>query len=465
MKKLTKPQIAAFAAGQLGWSLLNALVVSYLVYFYQPTIEAGLPHFVPQGLFWRFLTVVGVITALGRLFDAVTDPLIAWLSDRSQHPDGRRIPFLKYAALPLALSTVLVFWTPVKTISSVNVLWLFFVLMLYYLSITAYVTPFNALIPELGKTQSERLNITTAISFTFILGTAIAYMAPALWESLVHQGWDKVRAIRTVFAGLSGLALVCLLIPVITIRERDYVEARPVQNTMLQSLAGTFKNDQFKIFVASDIAYWIALALFQTGLPFYIRVLLRLPETMISVLFIVMTAASLLYYIPINRLSKRIGKKRLINLAFMIFSLAFLMTAVAGEGFPLLSPQLQGILLVLLSSLPLAIFGILPQAVVADICQYDTLKTGENREGMFYAARTFAFKMGQMLSMVLFTSLLTLGSDFSNDWGIRLTAVGACLFCLAGLGLFQFYNEGKVIEAYPAIKETVKEPSKEATKL
>ena len=169
MKHLPLSKQISFSIGQLGWSILSGLVVSYLVYFFQPTREAELPFFVPQGMLFGFFTVIGFISASGRLFDAITDPLVASFSDRSRHPQGRRIPFLKYSALPLALSTGLVFVTPVKGISWVNAAWLFVVLMIFYLSITAYVTPFNALIPELGKTQKDRLNISTFISLTFLL--------------------------------------------------------------------------------------------------------------------------------------------------------------------------------------------------------------------------------------------------------------------------------------------------------
>lgn len=247
----------AFSIGQLGWSLLNALIVSYLVYFYQPTSEANIPAFLPQCMVLGFFTVVGFITATGRLFDAVTDPLVASLSDRSRHPKGRRIPFLKYSALPLAVSTCLVFFSPVSSVSWLNVIWLFFMLMLYYFCITTYVTPFNALIPELGKTQKDRLNISTFISVTFILGTAIGYAAPAIWEALIAAGMDKIAAMRSTFTGLSILAFIFLLVPVFSIDEKKYITAVPSQSSAVDSLKKTFENNHFRLFVASDVAYWV----------------------------------------------------------------------------------------------------------------------------------------------------------------------------------------------------------------
>ena len=141
MKKLTTGKIWLFAAGQFGWALLSGLISNWLVYFYQPdeaAVSQGQTVFVPQGLvILGIFTVVGGITAFGRVFDAVTDPLVASWSDRCKSKAGRRIPFLKWASLPLALSTVLVFWSPIQGASWGNALFLFVMILAYYFSITA----------------------------------------------------------------------------------------------------------------------------------------------------------------------------------------------------------------------------------------------------------------------------------------------------------------------------------------
>lgn len=184
MKKLSTAKIWAFATGQLGWSLMSGLISNWLVYFYQPddtAVSQGQTLFIPQGLvILGIFTVIGAITAFGRIFDAVTDPLIASWSDRCKSPRGRRMPFLRCASFPLSIATVLVFWSPINKTSWINAAFLFVMVMTYYLSITAYCTPYNALISELGHTQQERLNISTVISFTYIAGTAVAYLAPMI---------------------------------------------------------------------------------------------------------------------------------------------------------------------------------------------------------------------------------------------------------------------------------------------
>lgn len=444
MKKLTTGKIWQFAAGQFGWAMLSGIISNWLVYFYQPdevAISQGQTVFIPQGLaILGIITVIGGITALGRVFDAFTDPMIASLSDRCTSKNGRRIPFLKWASFPLALATVLVFWSPVNEKSWINAVFLLVMVLAYYLFITAYCTPYNALISELGHTQQERLNISTAISFTFIAGTAVAYLAPAIWGIFV-PALGRVGAIRLTFTVMAAIAWLCMLVPVFCIREKEYVNTIPVQESAFHSLAATFRNGEFRKFVGSDIFYWIALTMFQTGLPFFVTSLLKLPETMTTLYFVGMTALSVLFYLPVNKLTPKFGKKRMLLFAFVMFSTAFFYTGFMGK-IPFLSAAVQGFVLMVFAALPMAIFGILPQAMVADIAESDSVTTGSNREGMFFAARTFAFKLGQSLSMLIFTAVSTIGTGTGT--GYRVAAFGAALFCGIGAVLLVFYNENKI---------------------
>ena len=282
--------------------------------------------------------------------------------------------------------------------------------------------------------------ISTAISFTFIAGTAVAYLAPVIWG--IFEGFlPRVTAIRVTFTILSLIGLVCMFVPVFTIRETDYVDAVPSEGTALHSLGATFRNRDFRIFVASDIAYFLGITMFQTALPFFVTSLLKLDESMSTVYFVLMTALSVVFYIPVNRLTGKFGKKKLILAAFVIFIVSFLFTASFGESLPI-PPAAQGYLLCVIASPAMAIFGILPQAVVADIAECDALETQENRAGMFYAARTFAFKLGQSIAMLLVTAFATIGAD--TGLGYRITALAAAAVCILGGVLFFFYNEKKV---------------------
>lgn len=445
MKKLTKGKMWAFAIGQFGWSLLSALITNWLVYFYEPTEEAvreGQTLFLPQGrVIFGVVTIIGGISALGRIFDAVIDPLIANLSDRSANPRGRRIPFMQKIALPFAASTVLVFFTPIGRISSLNGVWLLVALLVFYLCMTTYCTPYNALISELGTTQDTRISISTYISVTFLLGSAIGYAAPYIWGALTPV-LGRVESIRMTFLLLALLALMALLFPTFTIREKDYIQAEPSKDNVFRSLIKTFQNGDFRLFVGSDILYFIALTIFQTGLPFFVTVLMKLPETMTTLLYVGMTLLSFAAYAPVNYLAHRVHKKKLVLIGFCGLSLVYLVTALSGLFGR--TGLFWGVIVVLLAAFPMAILGILPQAIVADIAEADARITGEKREGMFFAARTFAFKMGQSISMLLFTALASIHPE--TGWGYRIAALLATLICLAGAWVLSFYREKKILE-------------------
>ena len=454
-RRLTKKEMRIFAVGQLGWSTLGGIINTWLVTFYLPTkgsVEAGAKFYIPTGLVvFGLLTVLGLITFACRIFDAVTDPWIASLSDRSRNPKGRRIPFMRRAAVPFAVITVLVFCAPVQTISSINIAWIFIFLILFYLFMTMYCTPYNALISEFGKTQEDRMYISTAISFTYFFGTLLAYMPFVLAGPLqahVTYAWSY----RIWFIVLAVIALFCMLVPAVKLNEKDFVDAEPSKSNAFRSLAATFKNREFLKFAASDIAYWIGLTLFQTGLPFFVKVSMELDEFYTTVFLGGMTVLSVLFYPFVSRMVKRFGKKRLVITGFLGLALAYLITALIGV-LPL--PGMAfGIIICVVAAFPMALLGIIPQSIIADVAEEDGILTGEKREGMFFAARTFAMKFGQSVAMLVFTSLAILGTTqdlTSNDltasaFGLRIVAIAAVVFCVAGAVILSFYNEAKVMK-------------------
>lgn len=442
-EKLPFSKQIAYAMGQFGWSLLSGIVATYLIFYYIPTNISGIPVSIPQIQFFGFLTIIGLIMMLGRFFDAITDPWIATLSDRSKSKRGRRISFMQRAAIPFAFFTVAVFYNPVVSESWVNVVFLTVNLLLFYLFLTMYVTPFFALLTELGHTPKERLNLSTYISVTWFLGFAVASQAPLLWGILESSGLDKVLAMRVAFTILSAVGLIFLFIPVIFIDEKRYCESVPSNIKMLDSIKATFKNKFFTIFVFSDLVYWVAITVFQSALIYYVTILLSLPEDTTGTLLVLLGLGSFIFYVPVNLVSRKFGKKSLLVFAFVLFVATYTFGAFLGT-LPLIS-MTQGYILVGLGMIPMAIFGILPNAVIADIAEYDARKTGVRREAMFFGTRTFMSKMGQMISMLVISALLLIERDGSNEIGIRLTAVAAGIFCLFGLIMLLFYDEKKVL--------------------
>lgn len=135
---------------------------NYLIYFYQPSKESGIPNLIPQGrIVLGILTIIGLIKAIGHIIDTVTDPLIASCSDKSKHPDGRRIPLMKKAAIPFGLCALLMFFAPLGKVSGLNAVWIAAFMWGYYFFFMLYMIPHNALVPSLVMTA--RLPVKTSV--------------------------------------------------------------------------------------------------------------------------------------------------------------------------------------------------------------------------------------------------------------------------------------------------------------
>ena len=472
MKRLSKKQMIIFAIGQLGWSMLSGLISAWLVTFYLPTsgdLANGATQYILPGLaIGGFMTVLGLITALSRIFDAVTDPLIASLSDRSRNPKGRRIPFMKIAAIPLSIVTVLLFCAPVAEQSPWNVVWISVAIVLFYLFMTMYCTPYNALISEFGKTQEDRMFISTAISLTFFAGTLLAY-TPLVFAGLLRGAVGFAWSYRICFIVLAAIACVAMLLPTFMLNEKEFVETKPSEENVVKSLVSTFKNKDFRTFSISDIMYWVGLTMFQTGLPFFVKVSMAFDEGMVMVFMGGMTVLSAVFYPFVTKLVKKFGKKKLVIAGFVGLAICYAITAVCS--IPGVLPEAQtvagepatanglswmfGIIIMVVAALPMALLGIIPQSIVADVAEAEAVTTGQNREGMFFAARTFAMKFGQSIAMILFTSLAILGVEnldtTSNDitaskFGLVLVAIVAAAFCILGAIILLFYREKKIMK-------------------
>ncbi len=277
----TKPSLPlklqiSYALGQLGASILVNIVSLMLVYFYLPPKDAGLPFLITQVTFLGVLNVITLIAASGRLVDAVTDPLIANWSDRSTNPRGRRIPFLFKAAFPSALFFVLMFVPLTRETSTTNIIWLFVTQALFYISFTFYLTPFFALIPELGRTVEGRLNLSTWISITFVLGIMVAAQTPLLANGLqsIFPSLNRLSALQGAVAILGGLACILMLIPSLTIDEKRYCEAPTHTPPLWSSLSQILRNSYFRFYAVGDFCFLMGLSIIKTALLYYVTVLL-----------------------------------------------------------------------------------------------------------------------------------------------------------------------------------------------
>jgi GPH family glycoside/pentoside/hexuronide:cation symporter len=433
--------ILFYSFGMAGWSILINTISVMLIYFYLPPKNAGLPELIPQVEVFGIFTLFAIILASGRLIDAITDPIIAWLSDSTQTKWGRRVPFMAVSLFPSFIFCTLLFFPPDNQVSSVNYLYLFLIQSGFYVSLTLYIVPYNALMPELASSKDEKLNMSMILSFMFVTGIIVSSQIPLIAKKLndlfnFNQMQDSYQWAIIL---MSVIAFILMTLPLLVVDEKRYCQAVTTKEPFLKSLRKVLSNKKFLIFLIADASFFVSLAIISSGILYYVKVLLGLSEELGSVALAVMIFASLLCYPLVMRLSKKFGKKILIIVSFLIFSFLFAFIASMGKiNFP---PVFQLYFLALVAAFPIAVLGILPYNLVADIAQVDAEQTGTKTEGMYFAIRTFSDKFGQTLGVSIFAVFTIFGKDPGNDLGIRYTAWSGFAICLFAAIIFRNFRE------------------------
>lgn len=455
MKKVNTSLIVRLCLPQFAVGLFTTMLNNYFIYFYQPSKESGLPNLIPQGkIVLGFLTIIGLIKAVGHIIDAVTDPLIAQGSDKSKHKDGRRIPFMKKAAIPFGLCALLMFAVPLNYVSGFNAAWIAVFMWGYYFFYTLYMIPHNALIPELIQDGSLRVNAYTISSFFFVTGSALGYVTPLIVSLLKKTGMMTLSAWRTTFGIYTLIGIILLMIPAFTVKEKDYFHSVIPNVTLKESLKHAFSNKYFRTVTLGQLLENTGMAFFQACIMYYVTTLMGLQETHSVLILAISIAGSLLMYPFVNKFAKKKGKKLPIILGCSVFAVAEIVICFSDmiPG----NKLILACVFALFVSFPFAVLNVLPGAMMADIIQYDTVTTGVNQEGIFGAAKSFIVKMGNSLAIMIVPSLIVIGAAQGENvsaFGLKLTAVVGSVFCILAIIVFLCYKEKDVLAVIEASKE------------
>ena len=449
----------AYASGMLGWSVLTSAVAVMLVYFYQPPGESGLANLIPKIGVLGLINAMSMIMISARLWDAIIDPVIAWFSDKSTHQLGRRVSFMRWALAPIIISCFFLFTPATRIESEANIWYLIFIQILFNLSVSLYIIPYNAMLPELGHTSVLKLRISTYQQLGFISGWIIAASCPAIVDAFKSSGMETFRAYQLAIWIVFAIGCVFLIFPAFSIDEKRYCYGTPTTEKLIPNLLPVIKNKNFFLYLVSDFTYFISLTTMGTGALYFVTVLLHLPESYGTIMIIIMVGLSVAFYPLVNWLGTQVSKKILVLISLVMLSFIFLYVFYLGNAS--VSNQYEAYLLSTVMAVPLAFLGILPPVILAEITQYDSIKTGQNREATYFAIRSLFIQFGQTLGLALFTILIGLNAEKSTgkwlserfpevpfeELGIRLTGIIGFTLCLLAAFIFLFFRYNKIAKA------------------
>ncbi len=448
---LTRKEKLAYGVGDIANGLaISAASFWLLIYL---TDVAGLSP-----------VLAGAALMIGRIWDAITDPIMGWITDRTNTRWGKRRPYLLFGSFAFALAFFGVWCIPAFDNQTYLFMYVTAVLVVFNTCFTVVFVPYTSLTAAMTSDYNERTSLTgyrmTCSQIAFLLGAALPSaivlhsVSPAGQEFFTNLGiqeffgsWAGTRRQGyMISAGLFSIVIIAsLLVTFLGVREK--VE----ENT---STSGSAKSSNpleyikllFHVFLESQpYRYAVMIILLSNcaatfigvNLPYYIQYVLELTSIQTKIISLLFCSAILA--VPVWVLiARKFGKAESYRNAMLAYVFGVLMLFFIPTG-----GATQILALAVFNGFFHAAALMLPWAIIPDIVEYDQLKTGQRREGLFYGGTSFAYKLATALAIFLSGCLLDFVGYMPNMeqssqtlLGIRLIITFASIAMLLGGILF-----------------------------
>jgi GPH family glycoside/pentoside/hexuronide:cation symporter len=403
-----------YGVGDVGNAIVNSAVQFFLMIFYTDGALVA-PALAANALL------------VGKIWDAVNDPLFGWISDRTTSRFGKRRVYMIFGALPLAVAIGLLWIVPRGLADPWIFVWIAGTFVLFDTMWTLTNVPYYALTAELTDDYDERASLT---AFRMVLGVPAYIVGAALTPVLV----GLFAAKRTGY-GVTGilyglLAAVVLWIAAAGLRERKGVRESKAATPPLQTFLATLQNRPFVQLIAAYLIANTAFALVKTLLAYFLTYQLGMEEQVPLVMFLLLLFVGLFLF-PWKMLSDRWNKGPAYALGLAIGGLA-----VAATFFLPHRPTPWVYAIAVVAGIGFSANWVFPWAMVPDVVDYDRLRTGEHRGGMYYGVWGLALKLSEALGITASGWVLQLYGYVPNVAQSAHTLRGIRLFFGPLPGLF-----------------------------
>lgn len=451
-KYLKTSEIASFATAGFGRSMMYTLMSTFALIFYT---DMGIDA-----------VHAGAIILAARIFDALNDPLMGIIVDKTKSKYGKMRPYLKWAPLPIAIATTLLFYTPATENYAVKVVFAAFSYILWGMCFTVQDVPFWGLSSAVTPNENERTKfVSTARVCCTVGGILPTVIVPVLKSSMgLRQGYF----LGGLIFGVVGSALSTFAF--FGTKERVETES---DNTTIRELFGALIKNKLLLLVILSSLLGSTMVMAQTSGSYLAIYLVKdsgiIPQgILLTVLTVAIGAGMLPAMILLPILRKHFSLKQIyIGSAFLG---AIITAALWFVGY---SNVYVLLVFLVLYGVPLGIFNVITYTLVADAVDYNEYKTGKRTEGVCFAAQTLiskanagisTFAVSVMLKLIDFKSpveeivdgvtkttyFLDQGEAVSNGLFAMLTILPCAGFLLAAIPMFFNTYTGKKKEIIQA---------------
>lgn len=403
--------------------------------------------------------------AFPRLWDAIIDPLIGNWSDNCRSRFGRRIPFLVVGGILIGIA----FWALWTVPRDWNKDWMFgyfaVTSLFFYTVVPVYAIPHGALGLEMTEDYHEKTSIFAYASFIGNVGALTLPWVYFLANRPLFHG-DTVNGIKWVCLGLSFILTVAALVCALVCKEgKKHQTAHQKREKIWDSFKTTYRNHTFLRLV---VAFVLLIVGFQLVMGFnnFITIFYlyggntEAASTLMAHNGTIWATVGILGIFPMTWISKRLGKRATVLLAFALISGGNIVKIVCyNKAYPYLT-----VIPTVCLSLGMVFAFSLVNAMIADVCDEDELASGMRREGIYFAVYNWWWKVAVSIATVLsgylqhFTGFVEgakLQSDATLFW-LRFWEIGLPpVLCIIGAALLMKYplTEARAYEIKALLKQ------------
>ena len=373
-----------YGIGDLGNAFVNSAIQFFLMKFYT---DAAL--ILPA--------LAGNALLIGKIWDAVNDPLFGWITDKTKSRFGKRRVFMIFGAIPLGISIALLWFVPKADLIS-TFIWIAATFILFDTLWTLTNVPYYSLTSELTDDYDERSSLTT---YRMVMAVPAYLIGVALTPVIV--GLFALQRTGYAFIGIlyGIIAAVVLLVSAAGLRERkDLVTAKP-ETSPLKSLLIAIKNKPFVKLCGIYFIINISFAFIKILMAYYIeyQLLMKAETSLVMGLMLVCVTLSLPFW---QWVSRKIDKGPAYGLGMLVGGAAVVLTFFLPHHSTMLI-----YLIAVLAGFGFSAQWIFPWAMVADVADYDRLETGQQRSGVYYGVWGLATKISEALALAAVGWILT----------------------------------------------------------
>ncbi len=379
--------------------------------FGAPAVGAGYMYLLLALYVMKFSTdvlliapaIMGLIFSVSRIWDAISDPLVGYLSDRTTTSLGRRRTWILFSFVPIAIGFYAVFAPPVSLSGDALTWWMAASIIGFYSAMTIFFVPHMALGAELSNDYHERSRLFGLRHAFYTVGSILSLGTMMLLLNEEFREGGDVRAMAEEYALYAIIAMsVLVLYAVVNLRERPEFQGR-LNSSPTSAFRDVWQNPHARLLVIVTFIENVgssAIAVLTLYVTQYV-VGAPLSAPFIILAYMLPSTASVPMWLP---LSRRFGKIRVWMVGMALYGLAF-----GGMFFlPFMETVDARLTLIIVmaafAGLAAGCGGTIGPSVQGDVIDYDEYKTGERKEGSYFAVWNFTYKsaLGVMLLLTGF---------------------------------------------------------------